>query len=403
MKSQQLFKEFQLCTQLQYNGQLKLQTLPEKNWTFYYRLGQLVWATGGTHPSRRLRRNIAQFCPQINTNDLSLISKNTSLDYWDYQLIEKLYKSQKIQLKQLNSIVESTISELLFDLAQEANINSCSCERDQSVILDATLTSTSTNMFLHQMQNCWNNWSKAGLESLSPNLAPVILKPEQLRQQVSPNVYKNFENLINGKYTLWDLAVKMKQSVLSISSSLLPYIQQGITKLVEVGDLPLVAARIKNNKITTSLKSGNVPLIACVDDSPQVCEMLERIVVSHGMRFLKIQDPLQALPILIQHKPDFVFLDLIMPGINGYELCATLRRTSTFANTPLAILTGSNGVFDRARAKAFGATDFINKPVSTDKVLGILNKYLGSTANNASLSNSSFKTSSNNQQLCPST
>ncbi|MEA5552595.1 response regulator [Anabaena cylindrica UHCC 0172] len=402
MESKLLFQEFQLCTQLQYDGQLKIQTLQGKSWIFYYSQGQLVWATGGIHPSRRLRRNIAQFCPQIDTNKLSLSSEDTSLHYWDYRLLENLYQGQKIQLNQINAIAESTISELLFDVVQHLSSNSFICERNQEVILEAPISSISANMFLQQMQDCWNNWSKAGLENLSPDLAPVLLKPEKLREQVSPNVYKTLENLINGKHTLWDLAVEMKQSVLSVSRSLLPYIQQGITKLVEVPDLPLAFARIKNNHMITHIHSGNIPLIACVDDSSQVCQILERIVTSNGMRFLKIEDPLQALPILIQNKPDLIFLDLMMPGINGYELCANLRRTSAFAKTPLAILTGSNGAFDRARAKVFGATDFINKPVSIGNVWSVIDKYLDTTPKNVNLSNSCFLPPTNEQSLCSS-
>jgi chemotaxis family two-component system response regulator PixG len=77
-----------------------------------------------------------------------------------------------------------------------------------------------------------------------------------------------------------------------------------------------------------------------------------------------------------------------MPSINGYEVCANLRCTPAFANTPLAILTGSNGVLDRARAKAFGAIDLITKPVSSDKVWGVIEKYLGTAPKNVNLSNS---------------
>jgi chemotaxis family two-component system response regulator PixG len=65
-----------------------------------------------------------------------------------------------------------------------------------------------------------------------------------------------------------------------------------------------------------------------------------------------------------------------------------VRCTSAFANTLLAILTGSNGVFDRAIAKAFGGTDFITKPVSSDKVWGVIDKYLGTAPKNVNLSNS---------------
>ncbi|MBD2570182.1 response regulator [Anabaena lutea] len=391
IESTSLFQEFQICTQLQYNGQLNIRNSEGKTWIFYYRLGQLVWATGGTHPSRRLRRNLAKYCPYLDISKLNLSPENTSIEHWDYHFLENLRQGNKITNEQINAIVESTISELLFDLAQQANSTSLTCEKNQNIILEAPIISTTAKMFLRQMQDFWDSWSNAGLASFSPDLAPVLVKPEELKRQVSPLVYKNFETFLNGKHTLWDLSVKMKQSVIKIAHSLLPYINQGITALVEVPDLPLLVMKVKN-KYNSNKKSNNpnAPLIACIDDSPQVCQMLERIVISNGMRFIKIEDPLQALPILIQSKPDFIFLDLIMPGINGYELCATLRRTSLFAKTPIVILTGSDGVFDRVRSKVFGATDFMNKPVSTDKLVGIVDKYLGTAPTIDNLSDLAF-------------
>lgn len=401
MESSKVFSELKKCSQQQYSGELNINSLQGNKWTFYYQLGQLVWATGGTHPGRRWRRNLAQTCPQLNIDQVELTSEDILIDHWDYQLLEKLYKKQQIQREQIKAIVDNTIAELLFDLAQQANSTSLSCdglrpagsmERERSaggdrqpeVRLEAPISSACVNIALKQMQDSWDKWSEAGLASFSPDLALVLRKPEQLQRQVSPAVYKNFAKFINGKYSLRDLAVKMKQSVLPVTRSLLPYIHKGITELVEVPDLPLPVTKVKNHYNFTQPSTNNAPLIACVDDSPQVCKMLERIIGSNGLKFINIQDPVQALPILIQSKPDLIFLDLMMPVVNGYELCAQLRRSSIFANTPLIILTGSDGLFDRVRSKVYGATDFITKPVENDKVMGIVNKYLPteSTINN---------------------
>lgn len=104
--------------------------------------------------------------------------------------------------------------------------------------------------------------------------------------------------------------------------------------------------------------------------------MLEDIITANGMKFIKIQDAVQALPILIQEKPDLIFLDLIMPVASGYEICTQLRRISTFANTPVVIVTGNDGLLDRVRAKVVGSTDFLTKPVTADRVMSIVRKYL---------------------------
>lgn len=374
--SNNLVNEFKTCTQLQYNGKLNIKSSKGSQWTFYYRLGRIVWATGGTHPFRRWRRQIAQSCPQIDVDKLLLRSQDVSIDYWDYRLLEIFHKKQKIQREQIQSIAENTIAELLFDLALQGNFASISCNRSQEVILETPMSFTSAEMSVKHMQDSWKTWSEAGLANFSPDLAPVLRRPEQLQQMVSPSVYKNFVSLINGKLTLRDLGVKMKQSVLPLTRSLLPYVLKGIIELVEVGDMPLIVTEVNNKPVTPQSKKPIAPLIACVDDSPQVCKMLEDIITSNGLRFIKIQDAVQALPTLIQDKPDLIFLDLIMPVASGYEICTQLRRISAFANTPVIILTGSDGLLDRVRAKVVGSTDFITKPVVADKVMSIVRKYL---------------------------
>ncbi|WP_017651909.1 response regulator [Fortiea contorta] len=376
MVSKDLLNEFKICTQLQYNGQLKVQSSKGQQWTFYYRLGRIVWATGGKHPFRRWRRQMAQNCSQIDLDKLRFRVEDISMEYWDYYLLELLYKRQKIQRDQIHIIVENTIAELFFDLAFETNFTTVTYERNQVVILDTPMSFTSADISLKQMQGSWKTWSEAGLANFSPDLAPVLRKPEQLQQLVSSSVYNNFVNFINGKYTLRDLAIKMKQSVLLVSRSLLPYILKGIIELVEVPDLPLVINETKNHPDNTSGKDAKTPLVACVDDSAQVCKMLEQIITSNGMRFIKIQDPVQALPTLIQEKPDLIFLDLTMPVASGYEICTQLRRISSFADTPIIILTGNDGLLDRVRAKVVGSTDFLTKPVVADRVTGITRKYL---------------------------
>ncbi len=376
MISNNILHEFKTCTQLQYNGYLNVKSTKGHQWTFFYRLGRIVWAAGGSHPFRRWRRNMAQYCPQVDIDKLNLRGEDLETNHWDYRILEILYKRQKIQRDQIHAFVENTIAELLFDLAQQTNFVSASCDRSQEVILETPMSFTSANVSMKQMQDSWKIWSEAGLANFSPDLAPVLRKPEQLQQQVSESVYKNFVNLINGQYTLRDLAAKMKQSIVPVTRSLLPYILKGIIELVEVPDLPLIVTAVQKSPVSSQVNTSNAPLVACVDDSPLICNMLEEIVVANGLRFIKIQDAIQALPTLIQDKPDLIFLDLIMPIANGYEICTQLRRISAFNNTPVIILTGNDGLLDRVRAKVVGATDFMTKPVVADKVMTVVRKYL---------------------------
>ncbi|MUH00514.1 response regulator [Scytonema sp. UIC 10036] len=369
-----LLSEFQACTQLQYSGKLDIKNTEGQTWTFFYRLGRIVWATGGDQPLRRWYRQMARYCPELNIQKIQLRMEDISKDYWDYRLLANLYKTEQIQREQIKAIVDNTIAEVLFDAIQQANLASVSCDRNQATALEVLFSSTGVDMSMKLMQDSWQTWLETGLEHISPNLAPILKQPEQLQHQVSASTYKNFVTLLNGKSTLRDLAVKMKQSVLPLTRSLFPYIQNGTIELIQVPDLPLQVSGTQKTALP-SIKS-TAPLIACVDDSPQVCQMLEGILLSHGLRCVKIEDSVQALPILIQSKPELIFLDLVMPVANGYEICGQLRRTSMLADTPVIILTSSDGVFDRVRAKVAGCTDFITKPIVANKVIATIEKYL---------------------------
>jgi chemotaxis family two-component system response regulator PixG len=370
-----LINEFKSCTQLKYSGKLNIKSVNGQKWIFYYHGGKIIWATAGTHPFRRLRRQIAQYCPNIDIDKIHLHPQELSLDYWDYCLLVFLYNQQKIKPEQMRAVIENTTAELLFDLTQQADFYSISCDRDQEIILEAPVKIIDADMSLKLMQESWQHWLAAGLKNISPNLAPILRKPEQLHKQVSSAVYNNFVTLINGKYTLWDLAVKMKQSVVLVTHSLLPYISKGIIELVEVFDLPLQIIEVNNNSLIKKITTSNSPRIACVNNNLSVSQTLENILIPNGFRFINIQDTVHALPILIEYRPNLIFLNLVQPVTNGYEICAQLRRISLFANTPIVILRDSDSPLDQIRAKVAGSTDLLAKPVSSDKVIDIVCKH----------------------------
>jgi chemotaxis family two-component system response regulator PixG len=103
---------------------------------------------------------------------------------------------------------------------------------------------------------------------------------------------------------------------------------------------------------------------------------MSKILTESGYRCINIQDALQTLPILLEHKPDLIFLDLVMPIANGYEICAQIRRISAFKDTPVIILTSNDGILDRVRAKIVGSSGFLAKPITSEKVLNALKTHL---------------------------
>lgn len=170
-----------------------------------------------------------------------------------------------------------------------------------------------------------------------------------------------------------DLALQMKRQVVEVTSSLLPHIQTGVVELTDITDLPILTTPALPTSNNTGHQSTQ-PLIACIDDSRSVCQTMEKILTQSGYQFIAIDDPLRALATLLSRKLDLIFLDLVMPNLNGYEICAHLRKIPTFSDTPIIILTSN--IIDRVRATVVGCLDYLSKPVKAESVLSVISKHL---------------------------
>lgn len=117
-------------------------------------------------------------------------------------------------------------------------------------------------------------------------------------------------------------------------------------------------------------------MVVYVDDNLLDSQAMAEIVGNVGYSYDNIAEPLEAIPLLLELRPKLIFLDLVMPFTNGHELCAQIRRISTFQKIPIIIVTNNDGIIDRVRAKIVGASGFFSKPVKEKQVLKIFEKYL---------------------------
>ncbi|MBD2742663.1 response regulator [Coleofasciculus sp. FACHB-1120] len=377
--------------QARFSGRLFLKGTLGQEWTLYFYLGRILYATGGTHPVRRWQRHLGAHCSNVNLNQLHLnlpsniseTSSEVSKNHREYYLLCLWLKQQQITREQVVKIIQGIVLEVLFDISQEIpkalQIKQENPLAPQLLLIDAEQAIAKT-------QEIWQAWKIAKISDLLPNRAPSIKQPEQLQQKTSPTVYKSLTLLLNGQRTLRDIAVQTKRNVAEVARSLLPYIETGLVELNDIPDLadPVAQASselpVKNSPASSGKTPAQVaarkPLIACVDDSPLVCKNMEKILTSAGYQFLAVSDSMRAIATLLNRKPHIIFLDLVMPNTNGYEICTQLRKVSAFRDTPIIILTGNDGIIDRVRAKVVGASDFMGKPVDAEKVLAITNKYL---------------------------
>lgn len=386
LSTSQLTTQFQIAAKSHFSGRVDFCTTDGRQWSLYFRLGRLIWTAGSEHRFRRWYRLLKQFCPTIQPESLHLREKDFPF-YWEYLVLSVLFKRQHISREQAIALIQAVACEALFDLLYAGEqITKSDCVYQKQEEFDDPIAPFNAEQLLLQVQRDLNDWHNAGLVHYSPNAAPVIKRPEELKQCVSARTYQTLETLITNNVTLRDLARATGQELLNLTRVLVPHFQRDLIGLNQIPDLPIPGSTGSPETPGTST-DPNAPLIVCIDDSPTVCQAMEHIMQSAGYRYFSIEDSVHALPLLLEKKPSLIFLDLVMPIASGYEICAQIRRISVFKTIPIVILTGKDGIIDRVRAKVVGASDFLAKPIDAAKVLEIVQQYLPNSSSVGAPSN----------------
>lgn len=405
----------------------------DNQWHLYLFLGRLLYATGGVHRVRRWHRAVTQNCPGVKF-DAPCRQED---ELWEYHLLQGSINQNQLTLTQAKSIISKIVDEVLFTLAGHSKLRSfwlpkkvhpiALIEVKQSLQASVDLYKQWQNIGLGTLcpdmapifklpmeQNLTTSKTFFTISQLANGENTIWDIALQMRQNLT-TVASVIQNLadqgILELLTIPDLPTPVIGAVSSPSSAkqtlalgaidsriLAPSYQRLLKPLIETAPQP-ISQLTKSTKVkeynfvhpvqaTRSQSTFNSPpvnlvqpeetrsLIAHIDDSHSDSLKMANIVAQAGYRFVNVQDPVTALPILLEYKPSLIFLDLVMPIANGYEICTQIRRVSAFKNTPVIILTSNNGIVDRVRAKMVGSSGFLAKPISAKKVLKILQKHL---------------------------
>jgi len=118
------------------------------------------------------------------------------------------------------------------------------------------------------------------------------------------------------------------------------------------------------------------PVVVVIDDSPTIRKILELTLQRSGVRVVGAASGVSGLAAVAQHPPAVIFLDIMLPKTNGYQLCQVLKRNPKYRRTPVIMLSGKDGLFDKVRGRLAGANDYLTKPFEPGAVLAVLQKYL---------------------------
>ncbi len=121
--------------------------------------------------------------------------------------------------------------------------------------------------------------------------------------------------------------------------------------------------------------TGKQPRILIVDDDPTMRLMLRATLQREGFEITEAQDGEEALVRFKEEAPDLVLLDVMLPGLDGFETCAALRLLPDGARTPVVMITGLDDISSIEQAYEAGATDFLVKPIDWT-ILGLRIRYI---------------------------
>ncbi len=384
----------------QFTGQLRARaTTPDANnvlpeWSLYFCVGNLFWASDNRSRNRRVLHHLSRHCSQLKQRKFAL-RQNDAFECINYVLLFVLLQRKVLDQDTFTAVVGDILRDVLFEVLHHqgtyGEMTWSQTPQDPLDILQIAVTPINGDAAWNQALEDWRAWSSVGLGPVSPSHSLVVREASLLQAKLGESTYQKLAIALDGRSSIRLIAQRLGKSPSDLMRSLLPYIKHkliGVRTLKDDPDLVILsqaaAPAPKQGSSPRGVDRRAVPpaetgrsMVICIDDSPHICESMAALVNQAGYNIICIQDSTQALTQLLEHKPQLIFLDLIMPVANGYEICSQIRRIAAFKDIPIIILTGSDGIIDRVRAKVVGATDFVSKPIDPDKIRAILNRYVG--------------------------
>jgi twitching motility two-component system response regulator PilG len=109
--------------------------------------------------------------------------------------------------------------------------------------------------------------------------------------------------------------------------------------------------------------------IMLIDDSRTIRRSAETMLSKEGCEVITANDGFEALALIHKHEPDLIFVDIMMPRLDGYQTCAIIKNNARFKNVPVVMLTSKDGLFDKARGRIVGSDHYLTKPFTRDELL----------------------------------
>jgi twitching motility two-component system response regulator PilG len=122
--------------------------------------------------------------------------------------------------------------------------------------------------------------------------------------------------------------------------------------------------------------------VMVIDDSNTIRRSAEIFLKSSGCQVILAEDGFDALAKISNEHPDLIFVDIMMPRLDGYQTCSLIKRNARYKTTPVIMLSSKDGLFDRARGRMVGSDQYLTKPFTQETLLEAVQVYATQSKNN---------------------
>ena len=129
-----------------------------------------------------------------------------------------------------------------------------------------------------------------------------------------------------------------------------------------------------DNDIDASSEVASLCVLV-VDDSATIRRSAETMLANAGYNVVTAENGFEALSKIARHHPDLIFVDIMMPRLDGYQTCAIIKNNNDFRHTPVVMLTSKDGLFDKARGRVVGSDQYLTKPFTREELLDAVKQH----------------------------
>ncbi len=116
--------------------------------------------------------------------------------------------------------------------------------------------------------------------------------------------------------------------------------------------------------------------VMVIDDSKTIRRTAEMLLKKEGCEVITAVDGFEALAKISDHRPQIIFVDIMMPRLDGYQTCALIKNNATYRATPVIMLSSKDGLFDKARGRVVGSEEYLTKPFTREELLGAIRRHV---------------------------